>query len=85
MRIFEIILKLAFFLSSMYFVAARPFDATCFTAFLVLSLILGIVLIFNKDSSYDYPQTKKDYFIRRIEGGVLIAFAVIIFIINAQF
>lgn len=87
MRVFETILKLLFLLSSMYLtvLAQSPNQEPAILVlffgppFFLLSFILGLVLIFNKKSSYNYPQSKRDYAIRKTEGGILIIFSVVCF------
>ena len=84
MKIIEIILKLAFLALAIVLFATSSFVSAWLTAFLAVSLLLGLVLIFNKHESYGYPagysRMGRVYFLRRIEGVILIAFAVIIFI-----
>jgi hypothetical protein len=85
MRLFEIILKFLFALISIYLLVASKVvgsDVTVLALFvtvpyLLISLLLGLVLVFNKKSSYNYSHSKKDYLIRRIEGTLLIIFAIV--------
>lgn len=79
MRIFEIILKLLFLLGSIYSIKSEIVSTPFLITFLIVCLVLGIVLIFNKDSSYNYPQTKRDLIIRKIEGSLLIVFSLFVF------
>lgn len=78
MRIFEAVLKLLFLFGSIYSIKAETVSTTFLVSFLVICTILGIVLIFNKDSSYNYPQTNRDLIIRKIEGTLLIIFSLFI-------
>lgn len=84
MRIIEIILKLAFLALAIVLFATSNFASAWLTAFLIVSLVLGIVLIFNKKESYrypaNYPRMKSVYIMRRIEGVILIAFSIAFFI-----
>ncbi len=82
MRIFEIILKLLFLLGSIYSIKSEIVSTPFLITFLIVCLVLGIVLIFNKDSSYNYPQTKRDLIIRKIEGGLLIIFSLSLYYIQ---
>ena len=82
MRIFEIILKLLFLLGSIYSIKSEIVSTPFLITFLIVCLVLGIVLIFNKDSSYNYPQTKRDLIIRKIEGGLLIIFSLSVYYIQ---
>ncbi len=82
MKYFEIALKLGFLANAVYLFMIRDVTSLWFYLILFVSLALGLVLIFNKDSSYNYTQTKKDYSMRRIEGGTLIAFSIIIATVN---
>lgn len=78
MRKFEIILKLLFLAGAVNFIIAKSIDSIGFIVFLIVCFALGIILIVNKNSSYNYPQTKKDYIIRRTEGTFLIVFSILI-------
>lgn len=82
MRILETILKLLFLSVSIYSIKSEVVPTQFLSVYLLITLILGIVLIFNKQSSYNYPQTKKDFIIRRVEGGLLIIFS--LFVAYAQ-
>jgi hypothetical protein len=79
MRYLEIVLKLAFLIGAVCLYIQKATIGSCVNIFLLISLLLGIILIINKDSSYHYPQTKRDYIIRRIEGGILIVFSILFF------
>jgi hypothetical protein len=78
MRYLETFLKLAFLAASIYFLVTKNVSSVYFVAFLVVCSILGVVLIFNKDASYHFKQTKKDLFLRQLEGIVLLTFPAII-------
>ncbi len=75
MRYFEIALKIAFLvIGAAQYISGNVF--TCwFLVFIAISFVLGIVLLFNKKSSYNFKQTKQDLLIRKVEGWVLIATA----------
>lgn len=82
MKYFEIVLKLGFLANAVYLFMIKDVTSLWFYLILFVSLTLGLVLIFNKDSSYNYKQTNKDYSMRRIEGGTLVAFSIIIAVVN---
>ncbi len=82
MRIFETILKLLFLFGSIYSIKAEAVNTTFLLTFLLVCLTLGIVLIFNKQSSYNYPQTKRDLIIRKIEGSLLVLFSLFVLYIQ---
>lgn len=79
MRILEIILKLAYLAASVYLFVAG-ISHTAIIVFLVASVLLGIVLIFNqKHPSYRYPTNYPKYnrviLMRRVEGVLILLFA----------
>lgn len=76
MRFIEIILKLAFLLGAIYIFAIGWVALTFSLAFISVAILLGICLLFNKEASYNFPQTKRDLLLRRIEGIVLIVAAI---------
>ena len=78
MRTIETILKLVFLGLSIYFLSTQAVFSPLFNLFLLVSIVLGVVLLINKDASYRFKQSKKDLKIRKIEGGVLILFAAIV-------
>lgn len=84
MRYIEIILKLAFLALAIVLFATSIFTSTWLTPFLAVSLVLGIVLFFNKHESYGYPagysKMNRVYLMRKVEGILLVAFSVIMFI-----
>ena len=82
MRYTELLLKIVFLADSIYFIVTKSLDSESFLAFLLLTLILGIILIFNKKASYNFKQTKRDLMLRHIEGVIMIAFSAIIYLIN---
>jgi uncharacterized membrane protein len=82
MRIFETILKLLFLFGSIYSIKSETVNTPFLLTFLLVCLTLGIVLIFNKQSSYNYPQTKKDLIIRKIEGSLLVLFSLFVLYIQ---
>ena len=78
MRYNEIILKLMFLAGAIYFIVTKNVNSAYFFYFLLVSLILGAVLILNKDASYHFKQSKRDLKIRKVEGALMIIFAVVI-------
>ncbi len=81
MRYFEIILKLAFVVSAGILMYTKTIPSAWFCTFLIVSLILGVTLIFNKQASYNFPQSKRDLIIRRIEGGLLVVFVLVSYVV----
>lgn len=79
MRIFEIILKILFLLGSVYAFKVEVVSTSLLICYVVVCFVLGFVLIFNKNDSYNYPKTNRDWLQRRIEGGLLIIFSLFIF------
>ncbi len=79
MKYIEIFLKLAFLIISVMFIITNSIDSSWFFVSLLVSFLLGIILIINKNSSYNYPQTDRDYLIRRIEGVLLLIFSLTAF------
>lgn len=77
MRYIEIFLKLAFLAISVYFIATQSVLSPAFNLLLIVCIVLGLTLMFNRESSYKFRHTKKDWNLRHIEGGILILFAVI--------
>lgn len=81
MRIIEIILKLAFLALSVYIIVTGQIFTHIAVILAYVCLLLGICLIFNKNSSYgSWGNSKKDYVMRRIEGAILILAALAVFI-----
>lgn len=80
MKYLEIILKLAFLVLSVYVIISKNVMSHWFIALLVVALLLGITLIFNKKQSYNYPtnwpKLNRVFLIRRIEGALLIVCSV---------
>jgi hypothetical protein len=85
MKYLEIILKLLFAAGAVcYFVSPTRFFQSIWM-FILVSLLLGILLIFNKQHSYYwYKPSKRELKIRQIEGGLLVLFAVSFAILKAQ-
>ena len=79
MKYIEIFLKLAFLIISVMFIITNSIDSSWFFVSLLVSFLLGIILIINKNSSYNYPQTDRDYLISRIEGVLLLIFSLTAF------
>ncbi len=82
MRQVETILKLLFLLGAVFFISTWNIDHDLFIVFLVVKLLLGIVLIFNKEASYNFKQTKRDLAIRKTEGIIMVVSSVAILIIT---
>ena len=81
MRIIEIILKLAFLVLSLYIIATGQVFSHIAVILAYVCFLLGIVLIFNKHTSYgSWGNAKKDFVMRRIEGVILIVAALVVFI-----
>jgi hypothetical protein len=81
MRIIEILLKLAFLAISAYMVIVS-LSHESFNAFLIVSVLLGLTLIFNRNHpSYkylaDYKYNNRVIMMRRIEGILILAFAAV--------
>jgi len=77
MRYFEIFLKIAFVGQIVTFFKPLFYENTAFLFFIETALMLGIVLLLNKKQSYGYQLTRRDIIIRRIEGVLLIVFAIL--------
>lgn len=75
MRLLELFLKIVFVILAVAVFLDHVLYSPYLKVFIITSLLLGIVLLFNKDASYRFKQTKRDLFIRRIEGIVLVAFS----------
>ncbi len=84
MKIFEIILKVAFLVDAIYLYAAKFINPSYFSTFIIICVLLGVVLIFNKKQSYGYMLAKKEIVMRRIEGIALIIFAVAMVFVNVS-
>ena len=82
MKVLEIILKLLFLVGAIVLFVSTALIGTSFmTAFLVLALILGLVLMFNRHSSYGAWDLKpRNLRLRRIEGVLLVLFAIVFLI-----
>lgn len=76
MRYIETALKIIYLVGSVYFIYTENVLSPFFWVYTVLSAVLGAILIFNKDSSYRFAQKPRDIIMRRIEGVILIVFAV---------
>jgi len=85
MKYIEIIFKLAFLVLAIVLFVTRSIPSFYFYAFLAVSLVLGIVLFFNKHESYgytaDYPRMSGVYLTRKIEGVLLVIFSITFFIL----
>ncbi len=80
MKYIEILLKLAFLVLAVIVLVTKAVPSVSFDILLVVCIFLGLVLLFNKQSSYGFPQAKKDFVMRRIEGVLLMAFSIISYI-----
>lgn len=82
MKYLEILLKLAFLALSIYVIATRQVFGDAFMILAYVALILGVVLIFNKKQSYDYPanypKIKNVFAMRKIEGIILVLSALVV-------
>jgi hypothetical protein len=77
MRTIEITLKISFFI----IIAAIGFNndllfSNWLCALLTASFLLGIVLLFNRRQSYGYELSNREIKLRRIEGVILVIFAI---------
>jgi hypothetical protein len=85
MKKFEIILKITFLIAVIRLFFTHDFWSYKFEAFLGLCVVLGLVLVFNKRESYGYPagypRMKNVYLTRRIEGVLLVLFAIVMFVL----
>ena len=77
MRPLEITLKFCFLILSIVLIATSNVISLGFWSFLVISFALGIVLMINRKPSYKKANAKSDFKIRRVEGVVLIIFALV--------
>lgn len=82
MKYFEISLKILFLLGSIYSIKAETVPYPFLISYLLICMILGIVLFFNKKQSYGYELSKREIVIRKIEGILLVAFSVFVFLIQ---
>lgn len=82
MKYFEITLKILFLLGSIYSIKAETVPYPFLLPYLLICMILGIVLFFNKKQSYGYELSKREIVIRKIEGILLVAFSVFVFLIQ---
>ncbi len=83
MKYLEIILKLAFLALAIFVIVTRQVFGEAFMILTYVTFILGLVLIFNKKQSYNYPanypKIKNVFMMRRIEGIILVLSALVIF------
>jgi hypothetical protein len=82
MKIFEIILKILFFVGSIWAIKAETVSHPFLISYLILCLVLGIVLFFNKKQSYGYELSKREVVMRKIEGIILVAFSIFTFLVQ---
>ncbi|MEK7609505.1 MAG: hypothetical protein AAB470_00075 [Patescibacteria group bacterium] len=78
MRYTEIILKLLFLIGAVSFIITKNILSPLFQVFLVVTILLGITLLLNKNASYYFKQSNRDLTIRKIEGILLIVFSVVV-------
>ena len=82
MKYTEIVLKLAFLAGAIYVFVTKSITSPIFGFFLLICLFLGIVLFFNKKNSYGtWGNKPKDILMRRVEGILLVIFAIGIYVI----
>jgi hypothetical protein len=84
MKYFEIILKLLFVAGAVTFFTAREFFMLNLWMFIIAALVLGVVLFFNKKQSYGYQLSSREIIMRRIEGGVLVVFAIVFGVLKGK-
>jgi len=77
MKYVEIILKIIFLIAAGCLLFVQPVQACSIISFAVVSVLLGLTLIFNKNQSYGYKLSKREVKIREAEGILLIAFALV--------
>ena len=86
MRYIEIILKVLFLAGSIFAIKSETVSHIFLIMYLGLCLVLGIVLLFNKKGSYryptDYPRMKSVYMMRKVEGVLLIAFSIFVYVVQ---
>lgn len=84
MKYLEILLKLAFLALSIYIIVSKNVMSHWFMSLLIVALILGITLIFNKKQSYNYPtnwpKLNRVFLIRRIEGVLLVICSIVMLV-----
>lgn len=77
MKYIEIILKLLFVTGAVTFFVSQEEFMKYFSAFLLVCILLGITLLFNKKQSYGYKLAPREVIMRRVEGAVLVIFVVV--------
>jgi hypothetical protein len=82
MKYTEIILKLAFLVGSVYSIKAETVSHSFLITYLAVCFILGVILFFNKKQSYGYELKKREVIMRKIEGIILVAFAIFVFFVQ---
>ncbi len=82
MRSLESVLKIAFLVLGIALIWTKNFTAPGLQTFLGISFVLGVVLIFNHHTSYNFKQKPSDLAMRRIEGILLVVFAIVIFMFS---
>ena len=68
---------------SIFVIVTRQVFGEAFMILMYICFVLGLVLIFNKKQSYNYPanypKIKNVFIMRRIEGVILILAALVVF------
>ena len=82
MKYFEITLKILFLFGSIYSIKTETVPYPFLLSYLLICMILGIVLFFNKKQSYGYELSKREIVIRKIEGVLLVAFSVFVYLVQ---
>lgn len=84
MKYFEIIFKILFLIGSIYSIKLGTLSHPYMIYYLGISLILGFTLCFNKKQSYGYELVEREIMMRRIEGALLILFALSAFALTME-
>jgi hypothetical protein len=84
MKYFEIILKLLFVAGAVTFFVSKEFFMLNLWVFIIVALVLGVVLLFNKKQSYGYQLSSREVTMRRVEGVVLVVFAVVFGVLKCK-
>ena len=79
MKKIEIAFKILFLIGSIYSIKSETVSGNFLVLYLLVCLILGIILLFNKKQSYGYELKPREVIMRKIEGVILIAFSVFVF------
>lgn len=82
MKYFEILLKLLFLGGSIYSIKVETVPYPFLVTYIIVCLVLGVVLIFNKKQSYGYELAKREVIMRRVEGVLLVTFSIFVFCVE---